>query len=173
VEVAVDKDDVYFAIGTALTILAFFGIDWKLVSGKLSASVKPSRKREVLLLVAVVGSLAFSIVGWYQTEHPKVDVWKFPQQQMIYAKSYLNEAVELDGKTFDHCHFENVKLLYHGLGPVSLIQADFKGQVWLGSDNIAIQNFAIADAELKKLSTMIQLHSWVQMDKNGNPTYVQ
>jgi hypothetical protein len=167
------KDDIYFAIGTALAVLGLLGMNWKLVWGRLSKPVKPSRWRELLLLAAVMGSLAMSITGWYRTEHPKVDAWKFSNQETIYAKSYLNETVELDGKVFDHCRFENVKLLYHGLGPVSFIAANFEGQVWLGSDNIAIQNFGIADAELKKKGTLIQLHNWVQMDKNGNPISVQ
>jgi hypothetical protein len=169
----VDKDDVYFAIGTVLALLGLLGVDWKLVWGRLSKPAKPSRRRELFLLVAVMGSLVMSITGWYRTEHPNVDTWKFPQQQTIYAKSFVNETVELDGKIFDHCHFENVKLLYHGLGPVSFIQADFKGQAWVGSDNIAIQNFGIANAVLENKGTMIQLHSWVQMDKNGNPISVQ
>lgn len=168
-----DKNDVYFAIGTLLAVLALLGVDWKLVWGRLSMSAKPSRRREVFLLVAVMGSLALLLTGWYQAEHPRVDTWKFPQQQTVYAKSYINETVELDGKVFDRCNFENVKLIYHGLGPASFIHANFKGQVWLGSDNIAIQNFGIADAELKKMGNMIQLHSWVQMDKNGNPTSIQ
>lgn len=167
------KDDVYFVIGTLLGILALLGMDWKLVWGRLSKQVRRSRKREVLLLTAVIGSLALSSIGWYRAEHPKVDVWKFPTQETIYAKSYINETVELDGKVFDHCHFENVKLLYHGLGPVSIVQSDFKGQVWVGSDNIAIQNFGIANAELEKLAPLVRLHSWVQMDKNGSPTSVR
>jgi hypothetical protein len=163
-----DKDDVYFAIGTAIALLALLGMDWKLVWGRIAMPTKPTRWREIFLLAAVIGSLAMSATGWYQAEHPKVDAWKFPQTQTIYAKSYINETVELDGKVFDHCHFENVKLLYHGLGPVSFVQADFKGQIWLGSDNIGIRNFGIADAEIKKLTT-IQLRSWLEMDKNGNP----
>jgi len=167
------KDDVYFLIGTVLGLLALLGMDWKLVRGRLSKPVRRSRGREVLLLLAVIGSLVLSGIGWYRAEHPKVDVWKLPTPQTVYAKSYINETVEMDGKVFDHCHFENVKLLYHGLGPVSIVQSDFKGQVWVGSDNIAIQNFGIANAELEKLAPLIRLHSWVQMDKNGNATSVQ
>jgi hypothetical protein len=170
---SVDKDDVYFVIGTALAILGLLSMDWKLVWGRLTMPVKPRRWREVFLLVVVISSLGFSITGWYHGEHPSVDTWYFPQQQTVYAKSFLNETVELDGKVFDHCNFENVKLIYHGLGPVSLIQGNFKGQVWLGSDNLAIRNFGTADAELKKVGDLIQLHSWVTMDKNGNLTSIQ
>ena len=81
--------------------------------------------------------------------------------------------MELDGKFFDRCHFENVKLLYHGLGPVSMTQPDVKGEVWIGSDNIGIQNFGIANAEFEKMGTMLRLHSWVPMDKNGNAASIQ
>ena len=168
-----DKDTVYFAIGTILAVLGLLGMDWKLVWGRLTMPARHSRIREISLLVAVIGSLGLSITGWYQAEHPSVDAWNLPHQETVYSKSYINETVQLDGKVFDHCNFENVKLLYHGLGPVSFIQATMKGQIWIGSDNIAIQNFAIADAELKKMGALIQLHSWVQMDKNGNPTSIQ
>jgi hypothetical protein len=67
-----------------------------------------------------------SSYGWYGSAHPDVTVWQSPKHETIYAKSYLNETVELDGKLFDHGHFENVKLMYHGFGPVSSSQSDFK-----------------------------------------------
>ena len=73
------KDDIYFAIGTLLAVLALFGMDWKLVRGRLSVSGKPKR-RERFLLVAVIGSLAISSIGWYQAQHPNVTAWKFPKQ---------------------------------------------------------------------------------------------
>jgi len=125
------------------------------------------------MVLALVASLVMSGVGWYRSQHPDVDSWHSSTTQTVYAKSFLNETVELDGKVFDHCHFENVKLLYHGLGPVSFNQSDFKGQVWVGSDNLAIRNFATMNAELTRIAPLIKLHEWVEMDKNGNPTSVQ
>ena len=167
------KEDIYFVAGFVLAVAAFFGVDWKFVRGKLAKPTKPNRKREVLLLSAVIGSLIMSGFGWYRSTHPDVDSWHSPGVETIYAKSFANETVEVDGKAFDHCHFENVKLLYHGLGPVSFNGSDFKGQVWAGSDNIAIRNFGILNAELARVGTLIQLHQWVEMDKNGNPTSVR
>jgi hypothetical protein len=169
----VGKDDLYFIVGFLLAAAAFFGVDWKLIRRKFSKPTTPSRKREVLLLTAVVGSLLMSGIGWYRAAHPDVDSWRLPKVETIYAKSFLNETVELDGKVFDHCHFENVKLLYHGLGPISFNQSDFKGQVWVGSDNIAIRNFGIMNAELVREGALIQLHQWVEMDKNGNPLSIR
>lgn len=168
-----NRDDWYFIIATVLAIPALLGTDWKLVRGRLTVPTNPSRRRELLMLLAIVGSLTISSFGWYKAEHPHVDTWQSPTQQTIYAKSYINETVEIDGKTFDRCTFENVKLLYHGLGPVSFIQGTFKGQIWLGSDNLAIQNFGIANAALEKLAPLIRLHGWVEMDKNGNPSSIQ
>jgi hypothetical protein len=167
------KDDIYFVVDSLLAVAAFFGVDWKFVRGKLSKPTKPSRKREILLLAAVIGSLVMSAVGWYRSAHPNVDSWSLLRVETIYAKSFLNETVELDGKHFDRCHFENVKLLYHGLGPVSFNGSDFKGQVWVGSDNIAIRDFGIMNAELTRVAPLIQLHQWVEMDKNGNPALVR
>jgi hypothetical protein len=169
----VGKDDIYFIFGLLPAVAAFFGVDRKFVRGKLATPARHSRKREILLLAAVIGSLVLSSVGWYRSTHPDVDSWRLPNVDTIYAKSFLNETVQLDGRHFDHCHFENVKLLYHGLGPVSFNASDFKGQVWVGSDNIGIRNFGIMNAELTRLGTLIQLHQWVEMDKNGNVASVR
>lgn len=149
---------------------------WGARSGESAAinSSTPGFFKAFAPLFLAAFALLLSAFGLYRTYQSRdVEEWQDPKQEMVYAKSFLNETVELDGKSFDHCHFENVKLLYRGLGPTSFTQSDFKGSVLLGSDNLAIRNFAIADAELKKISTMIQLHSWVEMDRNGNVSSVQ
>ncbi len=116
-----------------------------------------------------LASVIFSSIGWYKSEHPNVAFWRSPEQETVYAKSYFNETVILDGKkTLTTCHFANVKLVYHGLSPVSFSSSDFKGEIWIGSDNIGIRNFGTMNAEVSKIGQLIQLHGWVEMDKNGS-----
>lgn len=104
---------------------------------------------------------------------PDYKTWHSPKEETVYAKSFMNETVELDGKKFDRCNFENVKLLYHGLGPVEFVGGTFKGTIWFGSDNIAINQFEIDRASLDKGKVLFPAANWIQMDSNGNPITVQ
>jgi hypothetical protein len=80
------KDDIYFIVGTVLAILALFGTDWNIVRGRLAVSMKPNRWREILVLLAVIGSLVFSGIGWYRyhlwpvsiNDVPKITPRDFP-----------------------------------------------------------------------------------------------
>lgn len=166
------KDDWYFFIGVVLAIAAFFGVDWKFLKGKITTP-NSQQGRQIALLLLIVGSLAMSAFGWYNSAHPDVNAWRSSKQETIYARSYRNETVEIDGKIFDRCHFENVKLLYHGLRPVTFNQSDFKGELYFGSDNIAINQFMILKSAFDQLKGLIRLNNWVQMDKNGNLISVQ
>jgi len=58
-----DKNDWYFVISFVLAVIALLGMDWKLVLGRVSV---PSQTREIVLLLAVVGSLVMSGIGWYK-----------------------------------------------------------------------------------------------------------
>lgn len=98
---------------------------------------------------------------------PDVNRWHSEKQETIYAKSFMNETIEIDGKKFDHCTFQNVKLMFHGNAPVEFVEARFlSGTVYLGSDNIAIQQFMILRQQFDKM--LMPTAGWVTFDKNGN-----
>lgn len=140
----------------------------------VTAEVAPSKARWMLVLALSICALIFSCIGLYRTlYYGDYKRWQSPKQETVYAKSFVNETVELDGKIFDHCHFENVKLIFHGHAPVTFNQSDFKGELYFGSDNIAINQFMITSSALDRLKGFIRLHNWVQMDSNGNPISVQ
>ena len=140
----------------------------------VTAGTTPSKARWALVLSLSICALIFSCAGLYRTfRYGDYRNWQSSKQETIYAKSFLNETVEIDGKIFDRCHFENVKLLYHGRAPVSFTRSDFKGEIYLGSDNIAINQFMITSSALDQLKGLIRVHNWVQMDSNGNPISVQ
>jgi hypothetical protein len=149
------------------------------VSGWLSQNAGASQKnpkkgRWLLVLGLSTFALIFSGVGLYRTIHyGDYKKWQSPKQEAVYERSFVNETVEVDGKLFDRCHFENVKLLYHGRGPVSFNDSELKGSVMFGSDNIAINQFMITKTSLDQNKGLFQLHSWVQMDSNGNPISIQ
>jgi hypothetical protein len=120
------KEDWYFVVSTILAILALLGMDWKLVTGKVS--MQPSQSREILLLVAVVGSLIMSGVGWYSLSHIKRfhDI-PLDKMEVVYGKIFANEKVELDGKKFQNCQFRGVTLVYHGTSGFGLEHNRFEG----------------------------------------------
>src|SRR6266700_3410101 len=100
-------------------------MDWKLVLGRVS---NPSQPREILLLIAVVGSLAMSGIGWYNLSRVK-RFHEIPLNKMeiVYGKTFANEKVELDGKRFQYCQFRGVTLVFHGTSGFGLEHNQFDG----------------------------------------------
>jgi hypothetical protein len=91
--------------------------------------------------------------------------WAQSRVEIVKDRSFINETVELDNKTFMKCHFENVKLLYHGLGPTECYECSFDGKVYVGSDSLAIRNFIKLDRQFK--ARMLDDGS-VESDSKGN-----
>jgi len=74
----------------------------------------PLTTNQVLGTVMVTGLLlsTASLYLWYTK-----NCMKLPPPtnlETIYGHAYKNEEVQLDGKKFDHCTFENVSFVYEG-----------------------------------------------------------
>jgi hypothetical protein len=81
---------------------------------------------------------------------PESKIWLALPKERIYRQTFTNTTVEVDGKAFDYCNFENVTLLYRGLAPFSLTESTFSGsKVRLATSNKAVQNFAKAQDLLR------------------------
>ena len=76
-------------------------------------------------------------------EKSKARVWDSSPNQRIYRQTFVNTTVELDGKSFEYCQFENVTLVYHGTAPFAFIQTTFAvpSSVRLVTDNKAVAIF--------------------------------
>lgn len=122
-------------------------------------------------MVLTLAGLGYDYYDRHTT--PDYKTWRSSKEETIYAKSFINETVELDGKKFDRCNFENVKLLYHGLAPVEFVGGTFKGSIWFGSDNIAVNQFEIDRSFFDQIKTLFPAARWIQTDPNGNPISVQ
>jgi hypothetical protein len=142
-------------------------------ASEISEAESPIIRKKWKLVAAIILfalSFASSGVGFYLLAHRSGmpdESWLSQKQETIYARSYQNETVELDGKNFDHCHFSNVKLNFHGRAPFSFIQSDFNGEIWFGTDNVIIKHYMKADAALNKLG--VTIHRVVCLDSHGNP----
>jgi hypothetical protein len=99
---------------------------------------------------AIVGMIRKRGVPTKQfTPAPQVDrlKWTMTEAQLtvIYGRTFRNEVVELDGKKFDHCFFDNVTFLYHALEPTAFFESRFnldQGKAYvLRTDNDAVKGF--------------------------------
>lgn len=157
-----DRDDIYFAIATVLALLAFFGIDWRRLRGIVTAP--QSNWKTWALLVSVVGSLLLSAIGWYrQQQYQCVDPADLDASKLdikslerIEKKHYSNESVEVDGKYFEDCTFENVTFIFHGKRSAAFYHNSIFAGVKLLSDNASITAFTEFMLPFRMLGTDVQ-----------------
>jgi hypothetical protein len=147
------------------------------------------------VIVTAVGAsaIAYAVYAHYNPDAFKVPIWvylltvtwiflafavhdtrvsspAYPKQlakinQTIYGKTFRNETVELDGKSFDHCTFENVTLVYHGTGLWDFKESTF-GPSLLRTDNASIKAFnQLLEFYRKTGRQMSDMHF---VDENGN-----
>ena len=75
---------------------------------------------------------------------PDYRKWKTDELRLITGKRFTNEAVEIDGKAFAGCEFDNATFIYHGVGPTSFAP-DCRFQhssLIVKSDNQAVMGFS-------------------------------
>ena len=112
-------------------------------------------------------------IGWYKIDH--VDKLHFTmradQEEKVYGHSYRNEVVELDGKRFDHCKFDNVTFSYHATAPVDFVECDFTTvsgtKYFLSTDNDAAKAFSKLQYFLSHLPGRGGSYEG-EVDPNGN-----
>lgn len=74
-----------------------------------------------------------------------------PPRTTISDRAYTNETVEVDGRTFNRCVFNNVTLLHHGTGGWTFIEARFVGNIMLKTDDPATKSFMELGALLRSM----------------------
>jgi|GEM_PF-4642534 len=126
-----------------LLLLSAVLVGWALNSLGWIEKIPIFREKRIPLSTGVIGGLVLSFSAWLLVRgsgaETKYDYrkWQSDKNEVISRKAYLNEAVELDGKTFDHCTFTNVTIVYHGLASTSLLEPTFQGTLALRTDNQA------------------------------------
>jgi len=119
-----------------------------------------SKKKDAPKADAVATSLsAFTIPDYRKPT--------FDKQETISRRTFTNETVEVDGKLFDHCHFVNVTLIYHGLAPVTFIESAFQGNTLFGTDNHAAKSFARLGEHLRHMPNL-DYFATAEKDLDGN-----
>jgi hypothetical protein len=129
------------ALGSVFSVLVFFGITWSSTKTNLGSAVTNQAHviSMILMIVLLTGSFLASGIGWYRVRHRQsFTVTPTDQQEIVYGKSFANERVELDGKRFQKCTFENVTLVYHGTTNFSFESNVFKGSLSMDTDSGAV-----------------------------------
>jgi hypothetical protein len=145
-------------IASVFQILQFFGISMSSGVKEKSLSSKYSPKlRNAVVLAAF--SIVLCLVGFYMIwdSNYKASHWgEGYVKDQVRGKTFRNEAVVLDGKSFDKCNFENVKLIYSGIAPFDFTNNNVYGYQ-LKVTSPAIGNLLLFLKEAKLLSEDLHL----------------
>lgn len=90
-----------------------------------------------------------------------------PHYTTVRNHKFRNETVELDGKRFEDCEFENSTIMFHGHAPTEMIDAAFSGSLQIASDDPAINNF-ITISEVLRTVPHLAKFDCVQVDEQGH-----
>ncbi len=123
-----------------------------------------------LVGIAICAGLVVSLVSVYFS-YTK-DCAKLPPPinlENIYGRAYKNEEVQLDGKKFDHCTFENVTFVFEGKALYSFDGVRFIGNPpHVRSDN-AVVHGALYIVQFLNRAYPGQNIQWGKTDEHGNP----
>jgi hypothetical protein len=89
-----DKNDWYFAIATALTLLSLLGLDWNVVKGRIP--VPNLTRRNVIFLSLILGSLVLCGVGWHRSLHQDEVISALEAKNAALVRVNLDLSASLD-----------------------------------------------------------------------------
>lgn len=135
-------------IQLAIWVVGLVILVMRIVSGKTQVPrwVKRLGASNVLLACFIISGLVFSAVQLYRQANYQcfnpadLDASKLDLRSLerIEKKQYSNETVEVDGKYFEDCTFENVTFLFHGRKTAAFYHNNVYVGVKLLTDNQAI-----------------------------------
>jgi hypothetical protein len=88
-------------------------------------------------------------------------------EQLVYGQSFRNESVEIDGKKFDHCKFENVTIVFHALAPADFLECQWTGAIYLKTDNDGAKGFMMLMEQMRH-TPGLSMFKVGSVDNKGN-----
>ncbi|HEX3740052.1 MAG TPA: hypothetical protein VHV29_10040 [Terriglobales bacterium] len=138
----------------------------RIVSGKTQVPqwVKTLATSNVLLTGVIISGLTLSAVQLYrqanyQCVNPRdLDASNLDIKSLerIEGKQYSNESVEVDGKYFEDCTFENVTFIIHGKKTAAFYHNNWYVGVKLLTDNASVSSFIEFTLPFRMLGTDVQ-----------------
>ncbi len=154
------------------TLPLWLGTVWPMVTKKTLpewlAERQMPRMTAILRLVGT-GVLTIAVISVFIIT--RVDSGRYDADQKlerIIRHTFTNTTVELDGKSFEDCRFENVTLMFHGTAPFALINVTLAGSIKTATDNKAIRNFERARDYLHALAPKSAERWSGEQDEMGN-----
>jgi hypothetical protein len=140
-------------IGTLVSWLQFVwwivvGIGYLIKLSKREATMPSWLSSNKVWGAAVVIGLVVSSLSLY-LNYRKGGIENFQPMATLAAsdlvqiknKHFLNESVDVDGKNFENCTFDNAKLIYHGEKGFTMDHIHFNGTIVVTADKDAISGF--------------------------------
>ncbi len=119
----------------------------------------------IVLVLMAAAWMPYLLTVW--TEKSNSALWYSLPKERVERQTFSNTTVELDGKSFEHCQFSNVTLVYRGVAPVAFIESKFSGTIFLATTNPSVTNFAMLRDKLLTYPGVTKFFSGHQDDK-GN-----
>jgi hypothetical protein len=143
-------------IQALVALLFWFGIDFKRF--KKFAFPRMDGNRNKVILVLILGSLVWSSVALFVArDYRKTDWmgedprWKMYKKQSVVGRHFSRENVQLDGKHYIDCTFEETTLVYDAQAPYELTNSTFVGTTNFKSGNARIGALIVLMHELGML----------------------
>jgi len=129
-------------------IACFIIIGWALIRVGWIEDIPWVRDKQISVSVSsfVVGictmaAILLTVVFSWPNRTVDNNTFGLDKTETISYKDFFNETIVIDNKIFDHCKFNNVQLMYHGLGNVTFIEPTWVGKNYARTDNQAAKVF--------------------------------
>jgi hypothetical protein len=160
-----------------LLLLSFGLVGWALHRLGWVEYIPMLRGKQISLSSSVICGIVLLLASWLlitlrgvpEFSNHDVKKWISDRNEVISNKRFFNETVEIDNRTFDHCTFENVQLMYHGLGAVTLVEPKWVGTNYVRTDNVAAGAYAALQLYFSNIPNMQGIFSG-RVDSQGNFT---
>jgi hypothetical protein len=147
----------WYAIGGifVLTLLVAASIFRKKVptSEQSAAQGKPAWKK-LQWADAERNRLEGEVLRWkglYESLDKARDAFSKPPSEVVSGSIFINQAIEVDGKSFQDCKFTNVTFTYNGNGPTEFLRCLFDSSITLESRNPALIEFSQLQKVLRSI----------------------
>ena len=133
-----------------------------LPSSRSTDQHRPSRSGFAALGLLAFLAIIFSGVSMYKLFHskPELEILADDKQELVENKVFINQEVEVDGRKYIRCKFQNVKLVVHGRQNGGMVGNDFYGTLAIQTDDIASAGFGEILGKLGFLKEADQGEGW-------------
>ena len=110
------------------------------------------RGRTISLSSALLVVLTTALVVYLFHSQSKYEYISLIDMEQVHEKSFSNTTIEVDGKYFTQCTFNNVTLIFHGRKHFGMEGNHFFGPLIFHTDDMAAEQYAGAVVSIIRIS---------------------